>query len=150
MPDIKEYPIEEKKIGDWTNVAELIDFKIVRTIKGGLLGTQMADVLFIYKKKFNQSDVQQKKLHLYGEEGVVFKRALDVIMRKKNDRQRHEMMDKFNELPDAVKNQLIGFKEDIEVYRNTNPKDEDEIIYFDTKKETGFLNIKGIHVFSKI
>lgn len=44
------------------------------------------------------------------------------------------MMDKFNELPDAVKNQLIGFKEDIEVYRNTNPKDEDEIIYFDTKK----------------
>ena len=33
------------------------------------------------------------------------------------------MMDKFNELPDAVKNQLIGFKEDIEVYRNTTLED---------------------------
>jgi hypothetical protein len=95
MSDIQKYPIKERQIGDWSNVAELIDYKIVRTIKGGLLGTSMADVLFIYKKKFNQSDVQQKKLHLYGEEGVVFKRSLDVIMRKKNDRQRHEMMDKF-------------------------------------------------------
>jgi len=97
MSDIQKYPIKERQIGDWSNVAELIDYKIVRTIKGGLLGTQMADVLFIYKKKFNQSDVQQKRLHLYGEEGVVFKRSLDVIMRKKNDRQRHEMMDKFTD-----------------------------------------------------
>ena len=97
MSDIQKYPIKERQIGDWSNVAELIDYKIVRTIKGGLLGTQMADVLFIYKKKFNQSDVQQKRLHLYGEEGVVFKRSLDVIMRKKNERQRHEMMNKFTD-----------------------------------------------------
>ncbi len=95
MSDIQKYPIEERQIGDWSNVAELIDYKIVRTIKGGLLGTQMADVLFIYKKKFNQSDVQQKKLHLYGEEGVVYKRCIDIISRKKNDRQKHEMMNKF-------------------------------------------------------
>jgi hypothetical protein len=97
MSDIQKYPIKERQIGDWSSVAELIDYKIVRTIKGGLLGTQMADVLFIYKKKFNQSDVQQKRLHLYGEEGVVFKRSLDVIMRKKNERQRHEMMNKFTD-----------------------------------------------------
>ena len=97
MSDIQKYPIKERQIGDWSNVAELIDFKIVRTIKGGLLGTAMADVLFIYKKKFNQSDVQQKRLHLYGEEGIVFKRSLDVISRKKNEAQKHEMMDKFTE-----------------------------------------------------
>ena len=95
MSDIKEYPIEERQIGDWSNVAELIDFKIVRTIKGGLLGKQMADVLFIYKKKFNQSDVQQKRLHLYGEEGAVYKRCIDIIARKKNERQKKEMIDKF-------------------------------------------------------
>jgi len=95
MSDIKKYPIKERQIGDWSNVAELIDYKIVRTIKGGLLGTQMADVLFIYKKKFNQSDVQQKRLHLYGEEGAVYQRCIDIISRKKNERQRHEMMDKF-------------------------------------------------------
>ena len=95
MSDIQKYPIEERQIGDWSNVAELIDYKIVRTIKGGLLGVQMADVLFIYKKKFNQSDVQQKKLHLYGEEGVVYQRCIDIISRKKNERQKHEMMNKF-------------------------------------------------------
>ena len=83
MSDIKKYPIKERQIGDWSNVAELIDYKIVRTIKGGLLGTQMADVLFIYKKKFNQSDVQQKRLHLYGEEGAVYQRCIDIISRKK-------------------------------------------------------------------
>jgi hypothetical protein len=103
MSDIKEYPIKERQIGDWSNVAELIDFKIVRTIKGGLLGTQMADVLFIYKKKFNQSDVQQKRLHLYGPEGAIFKRAIDVIARKKNDRQRAEMIDKFSKAFEETK-----------------------------------------------
>ena len=96
MPDIKEYPIEEKKIGDWTNVAELIDFKIVRTIKGGLLGLQMADVLFIYKKSPGQTDAQQKHLHLYGQQSLVWKRAIDIISRKKNLRQRAEMIDKFS------------------------------------------------------
>ena len=86
MNDIKEYPIKERQIGDWDNVVELIDFKIVRTIKGGLLGMSMADVLLIYKKKFNQSDVQQKRLHLYGPEAAVWKRSIDVIARKKNHR----------------------------------------------------------------
>ena len=103
MPDIKEYPIEEKKLGDWTNVAELIDFKIVRTIKGGLLGMQMADVLFIYKKSSGQTDAQQKHLHLYGPEAMVWKRAIDIIARKKNDRQRAEMIDKFSKAFEETK-----------------------------------------------
>jgi len=103
MPDIKEYPIEEKKLGDWSNVAELIDFKIVRTIKGGLLGMQMADVLFIYKKSSGQTDAQQKHLHLYGPEAMVWKRAIDIIARKKNDRQRAEMIDKFSKAFEETK-----------------------------------------------
>ena len=103
MSDIKEYPIKERQIGDWNNVAELFDFKIVRTIKGGLLGMSMADVLLIYKKKFNQSDVQQKRLHLYGPEAAVFKRSIDVISRKKNDRQRAEMIDKFSKAFEETK-----------------------------------------------
>ena len=103
MSDIKEYPIEEKKLGDWTNVAELIDFKIVRTIKGGLLGMQMADVLFIYKKSSGQTDAQQKHLHLYGPEAMVWKRAIDIIARKKNDRQRAEMIDKFSKAFEETK-----------------------------------------------
>ena len=103
MPDIKEYPIEEKKLGDWSNVAELIDFKIVRTIKGGLLGLQMADVLFIYKKSPGQTDAQQKHLHLYGPEAMVWKRAIDIIARKKNDRQRAEMIDKFSKAFEETK-----------------------------------------------
>jgi hypothetical protein len=103
MSDIKEYPIKERQIGDWDNVAELIDFKIVRTIKGGFLGMSMADVLLIYKKKFNQSDVQQKRLHLYGPVAAVFKRSIDVISRKKNDRQKAEMIDKFSKAFEETK-----------------------------------------------
>jgi len=103
MSDIKEYPIKERQIGDWDNVVELIDFKIVRTIKGGLLGMSMADVLLIYKKKFNQSDVQQKRLHLYGPEAAVWKRSIDVISRKKNHRGRAEMIDKFSKAFEETK-----------------------------------------------
>jgi len=103
MSDIKEYPIKERQIGDWDNVVELIDFKIVRTIKGGLLGMSMADVLLIYKKKFNQSDVQQKRLHLYGPEAAVWKRSIDVISRKKNHRGRAEMIDKFTKAFEETK-----------------------------------------------
>jgi len=98
MSDIKKYPInpiQEKKLGDWSNVAELIDYKIVRTIKGGLLGLQMADVLFLYKKTPDQADEKQKRLQIYGDEGSVFKRSLDIIERKKNPKSRHEMITKF-------------------------------------------------------
>jgi len=103
MSDIQKYPIEEKQIGDWKTVAELIDFKIVRTIKGGLLGMSMADVLLIYKKNSEQTEAQHKHLHLYGPEAAVWKRAIDVIARKKNDRQRAQMIDKFSKAFEETK-----------------------------------------------
>ena len=95
MSDIKEYPRKERQIGDWTTDAELEDFEIVRTIKGGLLGMSMADVLLIYKKKFNQSDVQIKRLHLYGPEAAVFKKAIDTISNMKNKKEMRQFMDVF-------------------------------------------------------
>jgi len=100
MSDIKKYPIQPvqtKKLGDWSNVAELIDFRIVKTIKGGLLGTPMADVMFLYKAKPNQTPYQQKRFQIYGDEASVFKRSLDVIERKKHQKSKHEMLVKFTE-----------------------------------------------------
>jgi len=87
--------LEEKRLGDWQTVAELVDFAIVRTAPRGLLGTPMADVLFTYKKKSNQKPEDQKKLHLYGEEGIVYKRAIDIIGRKKNPMNAKQMLNKF-------------------------------------------------------
>ena len=87
--------LEEKLLGDWKIVAELEDFAIVRTAPRGLLGTPMADVLFTYKRKSNQKPEDQKKLHLYGEEGIVYKRAIDIIGRKKNQMHAEQMLNKF-------------------------------------------------------
>ena len=92
MSDIK---LEEKKLGDWNIVAELDDFAIVRTAPKGLLGTPMADVLFTYKRKSNQKIEDQKKLHLYGEEEIVYKRALEIIERKKNPKNSYYMTKRF-------------------------------------------------------
>ena len=92
MSDIK---LEEKKLGDWNIVAELDDFAIVRTAPKGLLGIPMADVLFTYKRKSNQKLEDQKKLHLYGEEGIVYKRAIDIIGRKKNPMHAKQMVGRF-------------------------------------------------------
>jgi len=103
MSDIQKYPIKEKKLGNWDNVVELVDFKIVRSIIGGLLGQQMADVLLIYKKLPNQDSTQQKRLHLYGPEADVWKRSIDVIARKKNHRGRAEMIDKFSKAFEETK-----------------------------------------------
>jgi len=76
--------LEEKRLGDWNTVSELEDFAIVKTAPRGLLGSPMTDVLFTYKLKTNQKKSDQKQLHLYGEEGIVYKRALSIIERKKN------------------------------------------------------------------
>ena len=35
-----ETPIKERKAGNWNNVAELIDFKIVKIAPQGLLGVE--------------------------------------------------------------------------------------------------------------
>ena len=45
MSDNQNYRINEKQLGDWKTVAELENYAIVRTVRGGLLGVSMADVL---------------------------------------------------------------------------------------------------------
>ena len=87
--------LEEKRLGDWNTVAELEEFAIVKTAPRGLLGSPMTDVLFTYKLKTNQKQSDQKKLHLYGEEGIVYKRALSIIERKKNPQAAHNMTKRF-------------------------------------------------------
>ena len=44
------FTYKEEKLGNWQNVSELIDFKIVKLPPQSLLGTGHADVLLIYKK----------------------------------------------------------------------------------------------------
>jgi hypothetical protein len=100
MSSYKTNKIEEKQLGDWKTVSELETYAIVRTAPKGLLGTPMADVLFSYKLKTGQSEKERKRLHLYGEEGAVFKRSLEIIDRKKNHQARgmmyNEFVEKFN------------------------------------------------------
>ena len=80
MSSYKTNDIEEKQLGDWKTVSDLQDYAIVRTAPKGLLGTPMADVLFSYKLKTGQSEKERKRLHLYGAEGAVFKRALEISL----------------------------------------------------------------------
>ncbi len=87
--------LEEKRIGDWNTVSELEDFAIVKTAPRGLLGSPMTDVLFTYKLKKDQKPKEQKQLHLYGEEAIVYKRALVIIGRKKNPAAAHNMEKRF-------------------------------------------------------
>jgi len=96
MADNQNYPIREKQLGDWKTVAELENYAIVRTVRGGLLGVSMADVLFSYKLKTGQTEKDRKRLHIYGPEIAVWKRAVNVIERKKNPSQRAMMIEKFN------------------------------------------------------
>jgi len=57
----------------------------------------MADVLFVYKAKPGQAKDNVKQLHLYGEEDAVFKRAIQIIDRKKNEMKRAKMHNEFVE-----------------------------------------------------
>ncbi len=98
MNRFRSNKVEEKQIGDWNTVSELEDYAIVRTAPKGLLGTPMADVLFIYKARAGQgAKDKRKQLHLYGEEDAVFKRALEIIDRKKNEMKRAQMHNDFVE-----------------------------------------------------
>ena len=92
---MNEIKLEEKQLGDWSSVAELDHYAIVRTSPQGLLGVPMADVLFKYKRRSNQKLEDQKALHLYGEEGTVYKRSLEIIERKKNPMLRKQMVNRF-------------------------------------------------------
>mgnify|MGYP003147734204 CR=1 FL=1 len=97
MNRFRSTKVEEKQIGDWNTVSELEDYAIVRTPPKGLLGTPMADVLFIYKARPGASKDKRKQLHLYGEEDAVFKRAIEIIDRKKNEQKRAQMHNEFVE-----------------------------------------------------
>ena len=97
MNRFRSSKVEEKQIGDWSTVSELEDFAIVRTPPKGLLGTPMADVLFVYKAKPGQAKDKVKQLHLYGEEDAVFKRSIEIIDRKKNEMKRAQMHNEFVE-----------------------------------------------------
>jgi hypothetical protein len=98
MNRFRSSKVEEKQIGDWNTVSELEDYAIVRTPPKGLLGTPMADVLFIYKARPGQAAKDKRKqLHLYGEEDAVFKRSLEIIDRKKNEAKRAQMHNEFVE-----------------------------------------------------
>ena len=87
--------LEEKKIGDWSNVVDLVDFAIVKHAPKSLLGTAMADVLLKYKRKSNQKLEDVKSLHLYGPEEIVYKRALEIIDRKKNKMHSSQLRQRF-------------------------------------------------------
>ena len=75
----------EERLGNWKNVAELIDFKILKFAPaGGLLGIGKADVMLLYKKKPGESDKDQKRMIIFGPEDAVYQTALKKIRDKKN------------------------------------------------------------------
>lgn len=90
-----ETPIKERKAGNWNNVAELIDFKIVKIAPQGLLGVAKADVLLLYKKKIGEKDDDQKRLLVFGPEDAVFDRVIQKINEKKNPGKAAALKEKF-------------------------------------------------------
>ena len=54
--------IKEEKLGNFKNVAELIDFKILKFAPQGLLGIGKADVMLLYKKQPGETNKEQKRL----------------------------------------------------------------------------------------
>ena len=89
------FTYKEEKLGNWQNVSELIDFKIVKLPPQSLLGTGHADVLLIYKKKPGELDKDQKRLIIYGPEDEVYQRAINKISEKKNPAKADILIDKF-------------------------------------------------------
>jgi len=88
-------PYKEEKLGNWNNVSELVDFKIIKLAPQSLLGTGKADVMFIYKKKSGETDKDQKRLIIFGPEDAVYQRAMDKIAEKKNPGKAAELQEKF-------------------------------------------------------
>ena len=88
-------PYKEEKLGNWQNVSELVDFKIIKLAPQSLLGVGKADVMFIYKKKSGETDKDQKRLIIFGPEDAVYQRAMDKIAEKKNPGKAAELQEKF-------------------------------------------------------
>ncbi len=89
-------PYKEEKLGNWKNVSELVDFKILKFSPQGLLGIAKADVLLLYKKKPGETDKDQKRMIIYGPEDAVYLRVIDKIGEKKNHAKKIEFLHKFN------------------------------------------------------
>ena len=88
-------PYKEEKLGNWQNVSELVDFKIIKLAPQSLLGVGKADVLLLYKKKSGEGDKDQKRLIIFGPEDAVYQRVLDKIKEKKNPAKANELEEKF-------------------------------------------------------
>ena len=90
-------PYKEEKHGNWQNVSELVDFKIIKLAPQSLLGVGKADVMLLYKKKSGEDEKDQKRLIIFGPEDAVYQRALDKIKEKKNPAKAAELQNKFIE-----------------------------------------------------
>jgi len=90
-------PYKEEKLGNWQNVSELVDFKIIKLAPQSLLGVGKADVMLLYKKKSGETEKDQKKLIIFGPEDAVYQRALDKIEEKKNPAKAAELQNRFIE-----------------------------------------------------
>ena len=90
-------PYKEEKLGNWQNVRELVDFKIIKLAPQSLLGVGKADVMLVYKKKSGEDEKDQKRLIIFGPEDAVYQRALDKIKEKKNPAKAAELQNRFIE-----------------------------------------------------
>ncbi len=90
-------PYKEEKLGNWQNVSELVDFKIIKLAPQSLLGVGKADVMLLYKKKSGETEKDQKRLIIFGPEDAVYQRALDKIKEKKNPAKAAELQNRFIE-----------------------------------------------------
>ena len=90
-------PYKEEKHGNWSNVSELVDFKIIKLAPQSLLGVGKADIMLLYKKKPGEEDKDQKRLIIFGPEDAVYQRALDKIKEKKNPAKAAELQNRFIE-----------------------------------------------------
>ena len=90
-------PYKEEKHGNWQNVSELVDFKIIKLAPQSLLGVGKADVMLLYKKKSGEDEKDQKRLIIFGPEDAVYQRALDKIKEKKNPAKAAELQNRFIE-----------------------------------------------------
>ena len=86
MQDFQNKIQREEKLGNWKNVAELEDFKIIKFAPAGLLGIGKADVMLLYKKKPGETDKEQKRLIIYGQEDAVYQTVINKIKQKKTSR----------------------------------------------------------------
>ena len=90
-------PYKEEKLGNWQNVSELVDFKIIKLAPQSLLGVGKADVMLLYKKKSGETEKDQKRLIIFGPEDAVYQRAMDKIEEKKNPAKAAELQNRFIE-----------------------------------------------------